>query len=521
VGVNMNSIFLYGAPGSGKSTAGKLLAASLNLPFFDLDQEIEKTAGKSIPEIMAEQGEPAFRDLESNELKKLAGGPASVTALGGGALLREANRVCAESAGEVVFLEASVPILLDRLRTEASRRPLLEGNLDEKLTALLERRKSHYESFNMRVTTIGNTPDKAAWEIQQRLGRFHVRGMGAGYDVMVQADGLERLGERLAELGINGKAVLVADSNVMPLYGERVSESMRRAGLSVERLTIPAGEQFKTLETVSLLWRGFLAAGMDRKSTVIALGGGVTGDLAGFAAATFMRGIRWVGVPTSLLGMVDSSLGGKTGCDLAEGKNLVGAFHSPGLVLSDPTSLATLPEDELRSGLGEVVKHGVIADPTLFNMCAKGYATVKATLPEIVRRAMAVKIKVIEADPFERGLRATLNLGHTIGHAVETVSGYRLRHGEAVAIGIVKEARLAERVGIAAAGLSETIAAALIELGLPVKIPPDLSITDIIHCMRYDKKMNSGAIRFALPVAIGEVRAAVEVENLNLAFEEV
>jgi 3-dehydroquinate synthase len=517
----MNSIFLYGAPGSGKSTVGSLLAASLNLPFFDLDNEIEKMAGKTIPEIMAEQGEPAFRDLESTELKKLVGGPASVTALGGGALLREANRADAESAGEVVFLEASLPILLERLKAEAGRRPLLEGDLDEKLTALLERRKRHYKSFNMRVTIMGNAPDKAAWEIQQKLGRFHVRGMGAGYDVIIEPDGLDRLGEMLAELGINGKAVLVADSNVLPLYGERVSDSLRRAGLSVQMLTIPAGEYHKTLDTVSFLWRGFLAAGMDRKSTVLALGGGVTGDLAGFAAAAFMRGIPWVGVPTSLLAMVDSSLGGKTGCDLAEGKNLVGAFHSPSLVLSDPNTLSTLPEDELRSGLGEVVKHGIIADPALFNMCTQGYATVKANLPEIVRRAMAVKVRVIEADPFERGLRATLNLGHTIGHAVETVSGYRLKHGEAVAIGMVKEARLAERMGIAAAGLSETIAATLIELGLPVNIPPDLSLTDIIHTMRYDKKMNSGVVRFALPVAIGEVQAAVEVENLNLAFEEV
>ena len=517
----MNSIFLYGAPGSGKSTVGSLLADSLNLPFFDLDNEIEKMAGKTIAEIMAEQGEPVFRELESDELEKVSSWPASVTALGGGALLRETNRAWAESAGEVVLLEASFPILMNRLKTEAGRRPLLEGDLDEKLTSLLERRKRHYESFELRVTTAGKTPDEATWEIQQRLGRFHIRGMGAGYDGIVKPDGLDRLGEMLAERGINGKAVLVADSNVMPLYGERVSESLRRAGFSVESLIISAGEQFKTLDTVSFLWRGFLAAGMDRKSTVVALGGGVTGDLAGFAAAAFMRGIPWVGVPTSLLAMVDSSLGGKTGCDLSEGKNLVGAFHSPGLVLSDPNTLSTLSEDELRSGLGEVVKHGIIADPALFDMCAQGYATVKANLPEIVRRAMAVKIKVIEADPFERGLRATLNLGHTIGHALETVSGYRLRHGEAVAIGMVREARLAERLGIAAAGLSETIADTLMGLGLPVNVPPDLDPINIIRTMRYDKKMNSGIVRFALPAAIGEVRAAVEVENLNLAFEEV
>jgi 3-dehydroquinate synthase len=332
---------------------------------------------------------------------------------------------------------------------------------------------------------------------------------------------LERLGEMLDQRGINGKLALVADSNVMPRYGERVLESLRRAGVPAQSLTIQAGEQNKTVATVASLWHGFLQAGLDRNSTIIALGGGVTGDLAGFAAATFMRGIAWVGVPTSLLAMVDSSLGGKTGCDLEEGKNLIGAFHSPRLVISDPNSLSTLPEQEIRSGLGEVVKHGIVADPVLFEMCSQGYEAVKGNLPEIVRRAMAVKINVIEADPFERGLRASLNLGHTIGHAVETASGYRLRHGEAVAIGMVAEARLAERAGIAAIGLTETIAVTLAGLGLPVKVPHDLSLESILQSMRYDKKMNAGALRFALPVKIGEVQAGVEVENLEAAFEEV
>jgi len=175
----------------------------------------------------------------------------------------------------------------------------------------------------------------------------------------------------------------------------------------------------------------------------------------------------------------------------------------------------------LRSGLGEVVKHGIIDDPVLFDICAQRYATGKANLPEIVRRAMAVKIKVIEADPFERGLRASLNLGHTIGHALEAASGYRLRHGEAVAIGLVAEARLAERLGIAGSGLSETMAVTLMKLGLPVKIPANLPIDDIKNSMRYDKKMNSGVIRFTLPVKVGEVRVGVAVEDLDLAFEEV
>ena len=296
----MKHIFLYGAPGSGKSTVGKLLAASLNLPFFDLDKEIEKAAGQTIPQIMGRLGEFGFRDLESAALRKVSLGHVSVAALGGGALLRETNRDCAESTGEVVFLETSYPILLRRLKTEPGQRPLLEGEMEEKLTALLERRKEHYESFKLRITNCGHRPDKIAWEIQQQLGRFHVRGMGVSYDVVVQPEGLERLGEAVTERGIKGKLVLVTDSNIFPLYSERVLDSLRSAGLNVQVVTIPAGEQFKTLDTLSVLWRSFLEGGLDRKSTIIALGGGVTGDLAGFAAATFMRGIAWVGVPTTL-----------------------------------------------------------------------------------------------------------------------------------------------------------------------------------------------------------------------------
>jgi len=515
----MKHVFIYGAPGSGKSTVGKELANDLDLPFIDLDCEIERTAGQTIPQIMTQHGEEFFRKLESSELKKASTGVPCVTALGGGALLRDANRKLAESTGEVVFLETELPDLLQRLKTEQGQRPLLEGDIDGKLAALLERRRDHYQSFKLRVANI-NSPNETAWQIQKLLGRFHVRGMGAGYDVIIQGGGLDRLGELLVERGIAGKVAIVADSNVMPVYGRKVTGSLQTAGYEVRTITIPAGERFKTLDTVSFLWRKFLAAGLDRKSTIIGLGGGVTGDLAGFAAATYMRGIAWVGVPTSLLAMVDSSLGGKTGCDLEEGKNLIGAFHPPRLVLTDPETLITLPEDEFRSGLGEVVKHGIISDPGLFEVCSKGYSTVKENLPEIVQRAIAVKIKVIEADPYERGVRATLNLGHTIGHAIETASNYQLRHGEAIALGLVAEARLAERIGIANSGLSETIADTLLELGLPVRIPPSVSSDDIIRVMRYDKKNDSGKIRFALPVRIGEVRPGVEVENLTIAFEE-
>jgi 3-dehydroquinate synthetase len=242
--------------------------------------------------------------------------------------------------------------------------------------------------------------------------------------------------------------------------------------------------------------------------------------MAGFTAATFMRGCNWVCVPTTLLSMVDASIGGKTGFDLPEGKNLVGAFNPPRLVLADPDVLSTLPERELRSGFAEVVKHGIIADPELFDLCAQGWETVNSRLPEVVRRGMAVKVKVIEDDPYEQGVRAALNLGHTIGHAVELVSGFSLLHGEAVAIGMVAEARLAERLAVAGPGLSEALKSTLTALGLPVEIPKDLEREKLISAMKVDKKKRSGVIRFVLPVKIGEVKVGVVVENLEDALLE-
>jgi 3-dehydroquinate synthase len=253
---------------------------------------------------------------------------------------------------------------------------------------------------------------------------------------------------------------------------------------------------------------------MDRRSTVIALGGGVIGDLAGFAASTYMRGVNWVCVPTTLLAMVDASLGGKTGFDLPQGKNLIGSFYPPKLVLADPLVIDTLPEAEFVSGLAEIVKHGIISDPGLFAACARGIECVRTDLEQIVRQAMAVKIRIIEEDPYEKGIRAALNLGHTVGHAVELVSGFRLRHGEAIAIGMVVEARLAERLAVADKGLSDRIGEVLASLGLPVQIPDDLPRQEIIAAMRVDKKKSHQMVRFALPVEIGKVEL-VEVSDLE------
>jgi 3-dehydroquinate synthase len=363
-----------------------------------------------------------------------------------------------------------------------------------------------------------------ALEIQQKLGLMRVHnGRGDVYDIIVRRNGLDELGTQMRERGLGGPVAVIADQNVAHLYGTRTADSLKHAGYDTHLITFAAGERSKHMDTVMSLWRGMLNARLDRKSTVIALGGGVTGDLAGFAASTFMRGINWVGVPTTLLAMVDSSLGGKTGFDLLEGKNLLGTFHDPRLVLADPHLLSTLPEREMIAGMAEVIKHGIIADPELYRITQLGWSETRKNLEEVLGRAIAVKINIIEQDPFEENIRAALNLGHTVGHAVELASGFKLLHGEAVSIGLCIEARLAERLGIAEIGLAKDIAMTLHGIGLPVQLPKVLEIshTQILQAMRVDKKKAAGVIRFALPVRIGEVKAGVPVEDLEDALQEV
>lgn len=504
-------IFLYGPPGSGKSSVGRFLAEALALDFFDLDTVVEEKAGSEIPAIFAAEGESGFRARESEALKTVLANGAGVVALGGGTLLDAENRDLVAEAGSVLCLDGPAETLLFRLSDSNEVRPLLEGDRDDKLKSLLEERAEHYASFPLKLDTHELTPAQTALAAQVKLGRFRIRGMGSDYDVVVDEGGLSQVGAWMADHDFRGTVALVTDETVGALYAAQVSAAVRSSGMQVNPYQIPPGEDQKTLSTAADIWDFFARSRMERNSVVLALGGGVVGDLAGFAAANFMRGIAWICLPTTLLAMVDASVGGKTGVNLPRGKNLVGAFHAPRAVCMDIATLKTLPDIEISNGLAEVVKHGIIADPALFDLCGRGLQAIWQEMGTLISRAVAVKLRVIQEDPYEAGLRETLNLGHTIGHAVEQASMYRIRHGEAVAIGMVVEARLSRILGIADDNLEKRISAVLSGIGLPVDIPDLINRSDLIEAMMMDKKRAGDKLRFSLPVKVGEVRTGIEV----------
>lgn len=336
---------------------------------------------------------------------------------------------------------------------------------------------------------------------------------------------LATIGPRIVERHPGSRIAIIADQQVGQLYGAKALASVLASGMKLGStvggtvapgmFSFPAGEQHKTRATWATLTDQLIAAGHRRDTVLVALGGGVTGDLVGFVAATYLRGVPFVQVPTSLLGMIDASIGGKTGVDTVAGKNLVGAFHQPSMVLIDPHLLRTLPAEHLRAGLAEAIKHGVIADAAYFGWIASSLREIldmaesdDETAMRLVKRSVEIKVDVVARDEKESDVRKILNFGHTIGHAVEHVTGYGVPHGDAVSIGMVAEAALAERLGIARMGLADTIATVCDAAGLPVRLPEGVDAAEVVMATRTDKKTRAGQVEYALPLQLGEMAGA-------------
>lgn len=333
------------------------------------------------------------------------------------------------------------------------------------------------------------------------------------YPITVERGALGRLGEIVRAAAPAHRYAIITDSNVGPLYGSAAAESF--GDERIHTLTIRAGEIHKTRETWALLTDELMALGCARDTTVIALGGGVVGDIAGFVAATYMRGVPVVQVPTTLLAMIDASIGGKTGVDTPHGKNLVGSFHPPAAVVADPQTLATLALEQLRTGFAEAIKHGVIADSAYFGSVGRAIPEILSNgggasdaLFALVVRSIEIKSEIVCRDEREGGLRKILNFGHTIGHAVETLSDYSVAHGEAVAIGMAVESKVAELAGVAEEGTVSAIENVLAVAGLPSRCPPGITADQVIQVMKSDKKTRWGRIEYALPARIGEMAGA-------------
>jgi 3-dehydroquinate synthase len=344
--------------------------------------------------------------------------------------------------------------------------------------------------------------------------------------VLVRQGALASLGALAAERVRAHRWVVISDDTVAALYADRVVRSFGDARVDV--IAVPPGEAHKTRATWAEVTDRMLALGLGRDAAVVALGGGVVGDLAGFVAATFMRGIPVVQAPTTLLAMIDASIGGKTAVDTPAGKNLVGAFHAPALVVVDPDTLGTLPDAALRAGLAEALKHGVVADAEYFARLERDLPALVApgghrseAMASLIARSITIKQDVVRRDAREDGVRKTLNFGHTIGHAVEALSAYRLLHGEAVAIGMALESRLAERIGVARHGTAARITTALERAGLPTSRPADQAPDAVLAATRSDKKARAGAVEYALPARVGEMAGAGSGWSVRVPDEAV
>jgi shikimate kinase/3-dehydroquinate synthase len=521
--------------GAGKTTVGRALAKKLNKRFIDSDHEIEARTGASIPLIFEIEGEESFRQREAEVIRDLTAMQGIVLATGGGAVLRAENREYLKARGTVVYLRASVNSILQRTSHDKNRPLLQTADPRKRIEELSRARETFYcEVADIVIETgrpnvqslvhailmqleqddlpsvsnsVGGTPAEQVMTSSSPPTDVLKVDLGdRSYPITIGQALLSNV-EAIGEHVIGNRVVIVTNTTVAPLYLERLTATLNTAGKRVISIILPDGEEEKIWQNIMKIYDVLLAEKCDRKTMLMALGGGVIGDMTGFAAATYMRGVPFIQIPTTLLAQVDSSVGGKTGINHPLGKNMIGAFYQPQAVIADTTTLNTLPDKELSAGLAEVIKHGAIIDAAFFDWIEaniqKLMAKDAAALAYAIKRSCEIKAEVVRQDERESGLRAILNFGHTFGHAIEAGLGYGAwLHGEAVGCGMVMAADLSNRLGYIDDNAKRRIAALVHAAGLPTKAP-DLGIQCWLELMQVDKKNEGGEIKFILLKPLG------------------
>jgi 3-dehydroquinate synthase len=523
----MRNVILIGFSGTGKTTVGQALAGRMNYQFVDIDQLVVAEAGKPVPQIFETEGEPAFRRREAAVLERTLEGEHQVIASGGGAPMADENWRRIRAAGCVVALTAS-PDTLRRRLDGAADRPLLKGGVDQALANLLPIRMRRYVEADLLVSTDGRNPDQVAGEIADLLPaeiqRIPVEIPGDRHEITV-GRGLAWLVATTLGRARAKKLLVVTDDGVVQHAGPML-KTLGQVGEQTLHV-LPAGETAKSTESLTGLYETLAKLGVDRNGAIVALGGGVVGDVAGFAAATWMRGIAWLQIPTTLLAMVDSSIGGKTGVNTKAGKNLVGAVHQPLAIFIDLGFLDTLPKEQFRTGWAEVIKMAIIANPALFHRLSNSRTVLLARDPvetlQIVAESCRLKAEIVAEDPQDHGRRAILNYGHTVGHALEAAAGYgNLLHGDAVGWGMHAAGVLSKRMGFCPEDVVKAQEDLLHEYDL-LRSLPSISPAGVMAALEHDKKSKEGEPRWVLLRDLGQVEygCRVPVKEVESVLREV
>ncbi|ROQ62885.1 3-dehydroquinate synthase [Streptomyces sp. 840.1] len=518
-------IVLVGPMGVGKSTVGELLAGRLGTTYRDTDADVVATAGKPIAEIFYDEGEERFRELERAAVRDAVAEHTGVLSLGGGAVLDETTRTLL-AGHAVVYLSMDVDEAVKRVGLNTAR-PLLAVNPRRQWRELMEARRHLYTDVARAVVaTDERTPQEVAQAVLEALElpdapssgrenatmtdqgptRIQIAG-SAGTDPYEVVIGRQLLGELPSFIGDRVKRVAVLHPEALAETGEAVRQDLADQGYEAIAIQLPNAEEAKTVEVAAYCWKALGQTGFTRTDVIVGVGGGATTDVAGFVAATWLRGVRWIAVPTTVLAMVDAAVGGKTGINTAEGKNLVGAFHPPAGVLCDLAALDSLPVNDYVSGMAEIIKAGFIADPVILDLVEADPQGARSPAgphtAELIERAIRVKAEVVSSDLKESGLREILNYGHTLAHAIEKNERYKWRHGAAVSVGMVFAAELGRLAGRLDDATADRHRAVLESVGLPLTYRGD-QWPKLLENMKVDKKSRGDLLRFIVLDGLGK-----------------